>query len=344
MGRETTSVFIIDDSRLVRKSLRNMLRPYPDMRIIGEAPNPVDAFEVFKQVGLPDVFILDIEMPKMDGITFLRQIRDQKPIPTIIFSAVAARGSDNAINALMLGACDVVQKPAATDFAGIDGFADEFIDKVRACARSKCIRFQKPGGRDYTPPLAPTDKVVAIGASTGGVQALSMVLPHLEANHSPILVTQHMPPGFTNSFAQRLDGICPNSHIKEAGDRDTLLHGQVLIAPGGYHLEVEHVERSRYRARLKTFPKVSGHKPSVDVLFTSLAKAARDHGVAVLLTGMGRDGALGIQKVQQAGGKTFGQDEASSVVYGMPRVAFEMGAVDRQIPLNAVARVINRLT
>lgn len=336
-------VFIIDDSRLVRKSVRNLLKPFSDIRIIGEAPNPVDAFVIFRQVGLPDVFILDIEMPKMDGISFLRQIRDQKPIPTIIFSAVAAKGSDNAINALMLGACDVLQKPATTAYDTVDGFADDFIDKIRACARSKCIRMQSPDTPHYTPPLPPTDKVVAIGASTGGVQALSMILPRLEPNHAPLLITQHMPPGFTASFAARLDGLCPNSHIKEASDGDTLLHGQVLIAPGGFHLEVARAGQNRYKARLKNFPKVSGHKPSVDVLFSSLAKAAKDRGVAVLLTGMGKDGALGTRKVKEAGGETFGQNEASCVVYGMPKAAFEMGGIRHQIQLSAVAGIINRL-
>ena len=335
-------VFIIDDSRLMRKTIRGILRDYGDIEVIGEAPNPVDAFEVFKQVGLPDLFILDIEMPKMDGITFLKQIRDQKPIPTVILSAVVSDGSTNAIRALALGACDVVSKPKTNDRLEREEFVEEFIAKIRACARSKhvSITAARP---EYKQPLKSTNKVVAIGASTGGVQALASILPDLVSNHSPIVITQHMPAGFTTSFARRLNRICPHSHVREAGDGDTLLPGQILIAPGAKHLEVLLAGKNQYKAVLKNYPKVSSHKPSVDVLFTSLAKAAKSNAVAIILTGMGKDGALGIKKVKAAGGKTYGQDEATSVVYGMPKAAYEIGGVSRQIPMNAVATIINNI-
>ena len=336
-------VFIIDDARLMRQSIRGMLERYADIEIIGEAPNPVDAFEVFAKVGLPDLFILDVEMPKMDGITFLKQIRDQKPIPTIIFSSVVSTGSANAIRALALGACDVISKPYSKDAYNSPDYVEEFVDKIRACAASKHIRLNLHRAADSTEPLKATNKIVAIGASTGGVQTLSSILPNLRPNHSPIVITQHMPKGFTTSFAGQLDASCPHSHVKEAENGDPLLHGQILVAPGSLHLEIKRVGPGSYQARLKDYPKVSSHKPSVDVLFTSLAKEAGENGVAIILTGMGKDGALGIKKVRSAGGRTYGQDEASCVVYGMPKAAWEIGGVEKQILLDHMAELINNI-
>lgn len=336
-------VFIIDDSSLMRQTIKRMLEPYADVEILGEAPNPVDAFDVFEKVGLPDLFILDVEMPKMDGITFLKLIKEQNPTPTIIFSAVVAEGSANAVRALALGACDVISKPSSQAVYESEDYVEEFIDKIRACSAAKLMRLADHSSPVRTTPLKPTNKIVAIGASTGGVQSLSATLPSLEPNHAPIVITQHMPEGFTASFSKQLNELCFNSRVKEAQTGDILQHGRILVAPGAMHLEVRSMGNGRYKAVLKDYPKVSSHKPSVDVLFTSMAKEVGPNSVAVILTGMGRDGALGMKKIKEAGGKTYGQDEATSVVYGMPKVAFEMGVVDRQIPLEALPGVINTI-
>ncbi len=334
-------VFIIDDAMLIRNAIKSFLKDQEDIEVIGEAPNPIDAFEVFKKVGLPDIFILDIVMPKMDGLTFLEQLNKQNPVPTIICSSVTQNGSSKAIKALELGAVDIIVKPSK-DFRNNVDIKDEFIDKIYAAYNSKIIKTDTKI-KTNSKPLKKTDKIVAIGSSTGGVQTLEKILIHLQPNHSPIVITQHMPAGFTKSFANRLNKICENSYIKEARDGDAILSGEILIAPGDMHLEIKHESMNRYRAVLKDFPKVSNHKPSVDVLFTSIAKEAKQNGVAIILTGMGKDGAIGIKKVKDAGGETFGQDEATSIVYGMPKIAFELGGVDKQIALDDVANVINKI-
>lgn len=336
-------VFIIDDAMLVRNAIKKILSGQENIEIIGEAANPVDAFEVFQKVGFPDVFILDIEMPKMDGLTFLEQLQKQNPVPTIICSVVAQDGSPKAIKALELGAVDIIVKPT-NGLKNNPDIVDEFITKIQAAYSSKVIEVNDTKYKIKSKPLKKTNKVIAIGSSTGGVQTLEKILVDLQPNHSPIVITQHMPAGFTKSFANRLNKICENSYIKEAGDGDTLLSGEILIAPGDRHLEIEHEGINKYRAVLKDFPKVSNHKPSVDVLFTSVAKEAKQNAVAFILTGMGKDGAIGIKKVKDLGGETFGQDETTSIVYGMPKVAFELGGVDKQIPLDDVAATINNIS
>jgi len=340
-------VFIIDDSLLVRSSIKQILANDKHIQVIGEAENPIDAFKEFKKVGLPDVFILDIEMPKMDGLTFLKRIQAQKPIPTIICSSFVTVGSSKAIDSLRFGACDIILKPKVGLHNSIDDITDEFITKIKAAAKSKIVKSIHTHKRNYAKkdnlPLKNTNKVVAIGASTGGVQTLEKIFVGLYANHAPIVVVQHMPVGFTASFANSLNKLCNNSIVKEAKDGDVLSHGQILIAPGDKHLKVVHQELLKYKVILKDFPKVSGHKPSVDVLFTSLAKEVKKHSVAFILTGMGKDGAQGIKKIKESGGKTYGQDEKTSTVYGMPKIAFEIGAVENQIALEAVANIINSL-
>ena len=336
------NIFIIDDSMAIRNSIKKMLSNYSDIKIIGDAPNPVDAFKEFKKVGLPDLFILDIEMPKMNGLEFLNLMKQQKQIPTIICSGVVQHGSQNAIMALELGACDIISK-SSLEVKNNSEISDEFISKIRAVADSKIINFNIQKNKLYKKPLKNTNKIVAIGSSTGGVQTLERILQNLRPNHSPIVIVQHMPKGFTTSFANRLNEICENSYIKEASDNDPLLPGQVLIAPGDLHLEVKHTKKDRYIAVIKNFPKVSNHKPSVDVLFSSVAKEVYENSVAIILTGMGKDGALGIKKIKDAGGTTYGQDEKTSVVYGMPKVAFEIGGVQKQVALEEVATIINDL-
>ena len=336
-------VFIIDDAILVRNSIKKILSKEKDITIIGEAQNPVDAFSEFKKVGLPDVFILDIEMPKMDGLTFLKKINEQKPIPTIICSSHVAKGSVKAIQALELGACDLILKPTQKLSEVIDDVAEEFISKVKAAFYSKILPSNDTQKTTYSSILKKTNKIVAIGSSTGGVQTLEQILTNLQPNHSPILITQHMPTGFTHSFATRLNKICKNSYIKEANDGDEILSGQILIAPGDKHLEIQSNGLHKYKAILKDFPKVSGHKPSVDVLFTSFAKEVKYNSIAFILTGMGKDGAIGIGKIKESGGVTYGQDEKTSIVYGMPKVAFELGNIDKQVALEEVADIINSI-
>lgn len=334
-------VFIIDDSILVRNMVKKLLKDQKEIEIIGEAPNPVDAITEFKKVGLPDVFILDIEMPKMDGLSFLKKLKDEKPVPTIIFATMISKKSTKAIEAMELGACDVIVKPQ--NILGADTLAlkEDIIMKIKAAAGSKSIDHVVIKKQLHKGNFTKSDKIIAIGASTGGVQTLEMILTHLKANHPPIVITQHMPQGFTASFAHRLDKLCENSTCIEAKDGDILECGMIAIAPGNLHLEIKKINDFEYQTQLKDYPNVSNHKPSVDVLFTSVAKEAKNNAIAFILTGMGKDGAQGIKKIQEAGGQTYGQDENSSIVYGMPRVAFEIGGVQKQVTLDEIISIIN---
>jgi two-component system chemotaxis response regulator CheB len=349
-------VFVIDDSALVRNEVKKIFQPIDDIEVIGSAPNPVDAFEVFQKVGLPDVFILDIEMPKMDGITFLEQIGKQKPIPTIICSTLVEKGSSTTIDALRMGAVDIVQKPTSDINRFFSDIQEDFVRKVRIAAQSR-VSFlgrnvsRQSGSKVLNPnqvsssvkaasSLPPSKKIIAIGASTGGVQILEELLKQLEPNHPPIVITQHMPPGFTKSFADRLDSILPSSHIKEASEGDTLMHGRILIAPGDLHMEV--VKNGfAYKVALKNYPKVNSHKPSVNVLFRSMAKEVGIFGIGMILTGMGDDGATGLLEMKNAGASTYAQEEKSCIVYGMPKRAVELGAAKETLSLEEMAKIIN---
>ena len=339
-------VFIIDDALLIRVTIRKILKSCNEIEVIGEAQNPVDAFEIFKTTGLPDVFILDIEMPKMDGLTFLKQMQKQKQIPTIICSSYVTAGSSKAIDSLRFGACDIILKPKVGLHNSIEDITDEFITKIKAASKSNNFTTKSNENSSLTKsmkPLRATNKVVAIGVSTGGVQTLEKIFIDLMPNHSPILVVQHMPAGFTSTFASSLNLVCKNSIVKEAKEGDDIVSGQILIAPGDNHLEIVSNGLLKYKVTLKDYPKVSSHKPSVDVLFTSFAKEVKQNSVAFILTGMGRDGASGLKKIKDVGGKTYGQDEKSSVVYGMPKIAFEIGGVSRQISLDKIASEINSI-
>jgi len=297
-------------------------------------------------------------MPKMDGLTFLEMIAKQKPIPTIICSTLVTRGSSSAIDAMRMGAVDIVLKPTSNINQFFGDKSSEFVSKVRDASQSHAVFVQNiqrssaskvldanqvSSSVKSTNSRPPSKKIIAIGASTGGVQTLEEILLKLEPKHPPIVVTQHMPAGFTASFANSLNKICQNSIIKEAKDGDILNHGEILIAPGDQHLEIEEVSLFKYKVILKDYPKVSSHKPSVDVLFTSLAKEVKQNTIAFILTGMGRDGAQGIKKIKDAGGKTYAQDEKTSVVYGMPKVAFDIGAIDKQVALEDIATIINTI-
>ena len=336
-------VFIIDDSMLIRNIIHKILKDNRIIEIIGEASNPIDAMKEFKTTGLPDVFILDIEMPKMDGLSFLKKLHDEKPIPTLIFSSLVNEGSSKAMEALEYGACDVVLKPQKLNDALSNDFTEDMIRKVKAAAHSKYVKQVVKKTNSSSTRIRNSEKIIAIGASTGGVQTIESILVNLHPSHPPIVITQHMPAGFTYSFANRLNKTCQHSTIKEAEDGDILEEGCVYIAPGDLHLEVKLNDNRRYMCVLKNYPKVSNHKPSVDVLFKSMSKMVKSDTVAFLLTGMGRDGANGLKLIKDAGGYTYGQDEASSIVYGMPKVAYEQGYVNKQVNINEVVTVINEM-
>ena len=348
-------LFIIDDSALVRNEFKKIFEPIKDIEIIGSAPNPVDAFEMFKKTGLPDIFILDIEMPKMDGLTFLEMIGKQKPIPTIICSTLVTRGSTSAIDAMRMGAVDIVLKPTSAINKFFGEKSAEFVSKVRSASHahatyiknirrtsdSKVLQAKQVSSSvKAVSSLPPSKKIIAIGASTGGVQILEELLMQLEPNHPPIVITQHMPAGFTASFADRLNTILPSSNVKEAQEGDALLHGRILIAPGDMHLEVVK-SGFQYKATLKNYPKVNSHKPSVNVLFRSMSKEVGIFGVGIILTGMGDDGATGLLEMKNAGAATYAEDEKSCIVYGMPKKAVDLGAAKQSLTLKEIANIIN---
>jgi len=344
-------VFAIDDSAVVRNAFKKIFANVHDIELIGTAPNPVDAFTVFKKVGLPDVFILDIEMPKMDGLEFLQTINKQKPIPVIMCSTMVAKGSSAAIDALRMGAVDIIHKPNVNLGKFFDDKTEEFIQKVRAASRAK-VRFNaNVASKKYllneseygkNSALPASKKIVAIGSSTGGVQVIEEILSHLKPNHPAIVITQHMPAGFTKSFADRLNSMISFSDIKEAQEGDKLLAGRVLIAPGHLHMEVKKVGFT-YEVTLKDYPKVSSHKPSVNVLFASMAKEVGMMGVGIILTGMGEDGANKLLAMKKAGAKTYAQNKNSCTVYGMPKQAVDIGAVDESLPILGIVNIINSL-
>lgn len=339
-------IFIIDDSMFIRNSLIRILKNRSEIEIIGDAPNPIDAIEVLKKIGMPDVFILDIEMPKMDGLTFLQKLKVERPIPTIIFASLPNNNSTKAIDALSFGAYDIVVKPTIMNEMNSDEFVNNFILKIKSAVNSKNFDYSsklKIPSKEMKASINNSHKIIAIGSSTGGVQTLEKILTKLNPSHPPILITQHMPEGFTKSFANRLNKICINSNVKEVNKSEIIKQGDIFIAPGNLHLEIEKTENNKFQVLLKDYPKVSNHKPSVDVLFKSFAKEVKEDSVAFILTGMGKDGALGIKKVKESGGETFGQDQESSIVYGMPRVAYELGGIDKQVNLNDVIDIINNI-
>ncbi len=322
-------VLIVDDSPTVRAVLRAALARESDIEVIGEAPDPYVARELISRQK-PDVMTLDMEMPRMDGLTFLRKVMEHLPIPTIVVSSLTARGSELAMQAFEAGAVEVLQKPVGPHQVG--ALALELSRSVRAAAASKLDRRRTAGPGAPLPSLTSClDAVLAIGASTGGTVALEAILCRFPSNAPAIVVTQHMPPVFTAAFAQRLTRLC-QIEVREAADGDEVMQGLALIAPGGMHLMVRKDGIHRY-AEVRAGPKVSGHAPSVDVLFRSVARSVGAASVGVILTGMGRDGARGLREMHDAGATTFSQDEASCVVYGMPHAAEEEGAVDHVVSL-----------
>jgi two-component system, chemotaxis family, protein-glutamate methylesterase/glutaminase len=325
-------VLIVDDSALMRKMLTSILSEDTEIEVVGAAPDPYVAREEIKALN-PDVVTLDVEMPHMNGIEFLRKIMELRPTPVVMISTLTQAGAETTLEALEIGAVDFVAKPA--DAGAMAHLGGELIPKVKAAARTRVRRRIVPPRREkrqtWTTAHAASDKIIAIGSSTGGVEALKAVLMELPPDVPPILIAQHMPERFTAAFAHRLDGECP-MRVCEAANQQPVERGHVYIAPGAHHLELER-RAGKYYCSLNDGPLVSGHRPSVDVLFLSVARAAGHNAVGVILTGMGKDGANGLLAMRKAGCTTLGQDENTSLVYGMPRVAFEIGAVCRQYPL-----------
>lgn len=277
-------------------------------------------------------------MPNMNGLDFLERLMRLRPMPVVMVSTLTARGAEATLTALELGAIDCVEKPGGSDPAGFARLAEKVKIAARARVRQRAIRAEPLAVDIFTP----SDRVVAIGSSTGGVEALLTIVERLPANCAPTVIAQHMPASFTKSFAERLNRTSAAT-VSEACDGDPLVPGRVYVAPGGdFHLEIEGARH--LRCRVSHGDPVSGHCPSVDVLFSSVARTARDRAVGVILTGMGRDGARGLLSMREAGARTLGQDEATSVVYGMPRAAFELGAVERQLPLEKLGPAIRNLT
>lgn len=336
------SVLVVDDSSIVRKVLERELSRQPGIRVVGTAPDPFVARDMILQLK-PDVLTLDIEMPRMDGLTFLRKIMRYHPMPVIVVSSLAAKGREMAIACLEAGAIDVVPKPSESYSVG--DVAVHLADLIRG-ARS--VRLKVPGtpapaaravlssGIAGSVALAETThKVVALGASTGGTEALRVVLQALPKQCPGIVMTQHMPEGFTAAFAQRLNGLC-EIEVKEAADGDWVVPGRALLAPGNHHLKLDR-DGARYIARVVEGPRVSRHKPSVDVLFESVARVAGKNAFGAIMTGMGGDGAAGMLSMRKAGAVTVAQNEASCIVYGMPKEAVKLGGVQLVVPLNDIA-------
>ncbi|CAA7625224.1 chemotaxis response regulator protein-glutamate methylesterase [Magnetospirillum sp. UT-4] len=338
-------VIVVDDSALMRQMLTTILSSDPGIEVVGTAPDPLVAREKIKALN-PDVLTLDVEMPRMDGLAFLEKLMTLRPMPVVMVSSLTERGAEVTMKALELGAVDVFCKPSDIAEGGLMAHGRELIDKVKSAALARV----RPLG-DRPASAAPrlsvttiyksTDRLVAIGSSTGGVEALRDIILALPADSPPIVVTQHIPPKFSASFAQRLDGLAA-VRVKEAAEGERLVAGHVFIAPGDRHLAVR-----RSGAQLITHvydgPLVTGHKPSVNVLFHSVAEACGAKAVGVILTGMGRDGAEGLLAMRQAGAATIGEDEGSCVVYGMPKAAYELGAVERELPLSRIADEVLRL-
>jgi len=337
-----TRVLVVDDSAVVREVLSRELACDPAIEVVGAAPDAYTAWGMITRVQ-PDVMTLDLEMPGMNGIAFLRKLLRFRPLPVVVVSSLTPAGSDLALQALEAGAVEAVAKPRSAPAASRTLANLAAIVKGAAGARV-ALRGAPVQARLPAPSAVPVralQRIVVMGASTGGTQALQQSLMALPKTAPGIAIVQHMPEGFTRSFAERLNELCA-LEVKEAQDQDALQPGRVLIAAGNQHLLLRRTG-SRYRVEVKTGPLVSGHRPSVDLLFKSAARCAGRQAVGVLLTGMGKDGARGLLEMRKAGASTIGQDEATSVVYGMPREAAALGAVERVTPLPRIAESILEL-
>jgi two-component system, chemotaxis family, protein-glutamate methylesterase/glutaminase len=350
-------VLIVDDSAVVRQVLSSLIGAAPGLHVVGACADPLLAMERMK-LQWPDVIVLDVEMPRMDGITFLRRIMEERPTPVVICSTLTEKGAKTTMEAMAAGAVAIVTKPRLGLKQFLSEAADELLQTVRAAARANPRRL---GARPAAPPVVPakntadvilapasgramaqtTERVVAIGTSTGGTQALEEVLTALPRVSPGIVIVQHMPEKFTEAFAARLDSVCA-IEVKEARANDRVLPGRALIAPGGRHLLLRR-NGAQYVVDVVDGPLVNRHRPSVDVLFRSVAKCAAANALGIIMTGMGDDGAAGLLEMRQAGAQTLAQDEDSCVVFGMPKEAIKRGAVQKTVPLAAIAREVASL-
>lgn len=341
-------VLIVDDSALVRKLLSTGMAHDPDLEVVGMASDPYRARDLMVELR-PDVITLDVEMPRMDGVTFLKRFMPVMPIPTVMISSLTQEGKRVTLDALESGAVDVVAKPSIGLVDELPQMLEAINQKVKAAARVDVSRYMQQ--RSSTPRVVEdvasieetTDSLIAIGSSTGGVEALTRILPAFPADAPGIVIVQHMPAGFTHSFAERLNGLC-KMRVKEAEANDRILPGRILLAPGGdQHMRIVR-SGGEYRVRLEPGPPVNYSRPAVDVLFESVAAEAGRNTAAAILTGMGKDGAAGLLAIYKAGGRTYAQDEKTSVVFGMPHAAQQVGAAQQVLPLEQIpAALVNAL-
>jgi two-component system chemotaxis response regulator CheB len=354
-------VLTVDDSALMRQVLAMLLSKDREIEVVGSAPDPYIAREKIKALN-PDVLTLDVEMPKMDGLTFLEKLMRGHPMPVVMVSSLTEAGCQTTLRALELGAVDFIAKPKIDLREGMEEIARDLIDKIKAAAqanvkreahlvkpasptqRGERISSSEPDASRFTNDasrtsmIKTTDTIIAIGSSTGGTEAVKVVLARLPPNTPPIVITQHMPERFTKTWADRMNQLCRIS-VKEAEDGDSVLPGHALVAPGGYHMTLER-SGARYTVRVNQDPPVNRHRPSVDVMFASVARYAGANAVGIIMTGMGGDGAKEMLTMKQAGAFTIAQDEATCVVFGMPKEAIKAGAVDKILPLGDIASAI----
>lgn len=350
MASKKTRVVVVDDSALVRSLLTEIINRERDMECVGAAADPFVAREMIRNLD-PDVITLDVEMPRMDGLDFLGKLMRLRPMPVVMVSTLTERGAEVTLRALELGAIDFVAKPKIGVSDGLRTLGTDITDKIRTAADAQVKKLSTPshdaGAQRPSAPVASlgrlsTEKIIFIGASTGGTEATREVLVNLPADSPAVLITQHMPAGFTRSYATRLDGLC-RIRVKEASDGERVLPGHAYIAPGGLHLSVER-SGANYIARVQDGEPVNRHKPSVEVLFKSAARVVGPNAVGVMLTGMGADGARAMREMRDAGSYNVCQDEATCVVYGMPREAVAAGAAHEILPLGKIAaHLVERL-
>ncbi|MGE0473031.1 MAG: chemotaxis response regulator protein-glutamate methylesterase [Nitrospirales bacterium] len=338
-------VLVVDDSALIRNVMREILSQDSEIEVVGSAPDPYVARDKIKTLN-PDVLTLDVEMPKMDGLTFLQKLMAARPMPVVMVSSLTEQGAATTLQALESGAVDFVTKPTVDIQHGLSDLADQITRKVKIAAQATVKKRTPPADcaerikalAAQSAMIKTTDTIIAIGASTGGTEALRELLEVLPPNMPPIVMTQHMPERFTKSFADRLNELC-QIHVKEAREGDSVIPGQALLAPGNYHMELRR-SGARYYVSLNQEAPVNRHRPSVDAMFRSVARYAGGNSLGVILTGMGNDGAAGMLEMKKAGAFNLAQDEASCVVFGMPKEAIKAGGVDKVLPLNEIPSAI----